>query len=117
MCGIIGYMGRHKAFPILIRVLKRLEYRIYNSVGVILFYDRLQQYVHNVKGKVIALVSQGGAVISKITDICIEFTETLECHSPLLTTLPLQLMAYHIATYKGMDVDQPRNLAKSVTVE
>lgn len=98
MCGIIGYMGRHKAFPILIRGLKRLEYRIYNSVGVILFYDRLQQSVHNVKGKVIALISQGDAVISKITDICIELAETIECHGPLLTTQPLQMKSCQIAT-------------------
>ena len=69
------------------------------------------------KGKVIALVTKGDTVISKIADTCIELPETIECLDPLITTVPLQLLAYHIAVCKGMDVDQPRNLAKSVTVE
>ena len=56
-------------------------------------------------------------VISKIADCSIELPETIECLDPLITTVPLQLLAYHIAVCKGMDVDQPRNLAKSVTVE
>ena len=50
-------------------------------------------------------------------DCSIELPETIECLDPLITTVPLQLLAYHIAVCKGMDVDQPRNLAKSVTVE
>ena len=69
------------------------------------------------KGRVIAVVTEGDTVISKIADYCIELPETLECLDPLVTTVPLQLLAYHVAVCKGMDVDQPRNLAKSVTVE
>lgn len=69
------------------------------------------------KGKVIAIVTKGDTIIRQIADCCIELPETLECLDPLLTTVPLQLLAYHIAVCKGMDVDQPRNLAKSVTVE
>lgn len=69
------------------------------------------------KGKVIAIVTKGDTIIRQIADCCIELPETLECLDSLLTTVPLQLLAYHIAVCKGMDVDQPRNLAKSVTVE
>lgn len=69
------------------------------------------------KGKVIAIVTKGDTIIRQIADCCIELSETLECLDSLLTTVPLQLLAYHIAVCKGMDVDQPRNLAKSVTVE
>jgi glucosamine--fructose-6-phosphate aminotransferase (isomerizing) len=69
------------------------------------------------KGKVIALVTRGDTVVSQLADTCIELPETPECLEPLLATLPLQLLAYHVAVCKGMDVDQPRNLAKSVTVE
>ncbi|MEG1402803.1 glutamine--fructose-6-phosphate transaminase (isomerizing) [Bacteroides sp.] len=69
------------------------------------------------KGKVIAIVTKGDTIIRQIADCCIELPETLECLDSLLTTIPLQLLAYHIAVCKGMDVDQPRNLAKSVTVE
>ena len=69
------------------------------------------------KGRVIAIVTKGDTVISKIADTCIELPETMECLAPLITTVPLHLLAYHIAVCKGMDVDQPRILAKSVTVE
>ena len=62
-------------------------------------------------------ITKGDTVISKIADCSIELPETIECLDPLITTVPLQLLAYHIAVCKGMDVDQPRNLAKSVTVE
>jgi len=55
--------------------------------------------------------------VESIADYCIELPETIECLDPLVTTVPLQLLAYHIAVSKGRDVDQPRNLAKSVTVE
>lgn len=69
------------------------------------------------KGKVIALVSKGDDTISKIADEVIEIPQTLECLEPLVASIPLQLLAYHIAVCKGKNVDQPRNLAKSVTVE
>lgn len=69
------------------------------------------------KGKVMALVSTGDDTISKIADEVIEMPQTLECLEPLIASVPLQLLAYHIAVCKGKNVDQPRNLAKSVTVE
>lgn len=69
------------------------------------------------KGKVIALVSKGDDTISKIADEVIEIPQTLECLEPLVASIPLQLLAYHIAVCKGKNVDQSRNLAKSVTVE
>ena len=69
------------------------------------------------KGKVIALVSKGDDTISKIADEVIEIPQTLKCLEPLVASIPLQLLAYHIAVCKGKNVDQPRNLAKSVTVE
>lgn len=69
------------------------------------------------KGRVIALITKGDETISRIADKVIELPETLECLEPLLATIPLQLLAYHIAVCKNKNVDQPRNLAKSVTVE
>ena len=69
------------------------------------------------KGRVIAVVTEGDELVRKIADYCIEVPATEECLTPLLTVIPLQLLAYHIAVVKGCDVDQPRNLAKSVTVE
>ena len=83
-------------------------------------YEKVLSNIQEIKarkGKVIAVVTRGDTVISKIADICIELPGTIECLDPLITTVPLQLLAYHIAVCKGMDVDQPRNLAKSVTVE
>ncbi|MCD8211142.1 MAG: glutamine--fructose-6-phosphate transaminase (isomerizing), partial [Prevotella sp.] len=83
-------------------------------------YEKVLNNIQEVKarkGKVIALVTEGDDTISKIADEVIELPDTLECLEPLLATIPLQLLAYHIAVCKGMDVDQPRNLAKSVTVE
>ncbi|MCD7930305.1 MAG: glutamine--fructose-6-phosphate transaminase (isomerizing) [Tannerellaceae bacterium] len=83
-------------------------------------YEKLLSNVQEIKarkGRVIAIVSEGDDTISKIADYCIELPKTVEPLDPLLTTIPLQLMAYHIAVCKGKDVDQPRNLAKSVTVE
>jgi len=69
------------------------------------------------KGKVIAWVTEGDKEISRLADDVIELPHVSECLEPLITTIPLQLLAYHIAVCKGKDVDQPRNLAKSVTVE
>lgn len=83
-------------------------------------YEKVLSNIQEIKarkGKVIALVSQGDDTISKIADEFIELPDTLECLEPLLATIPLQLLAYHVAVCKGKDVDQPRNLAKSVTVE
>lgn len=69
------------------------------------------------KARVIALVSQGDTQMNQVADDVIEIPETLGFLEPLLTIIPLQLISYHIAVCKGKDVDQPRNLAKSVTVE
>jgi glutamine---fructose-6-phosphate transaminase (isomerizing) len=83
-------------------------------------YEKVLSNIQEIKarhGKVIALVSEGDKTITKVADYCIELPETIECLDPLITTIPLQLLAYHIAVCKGKNVDQPRNLAKSVTVE
>ncbi len=83
-------------------------------------YEKVLSNIQEIKarkGRVIALVTKGDEIISRIADQVIELPETLECLEPLLATIPLQLLAYHIAVCKGKDVDQPRNLAKSVTVE
>lgn len=83
-------------------------------------YEKIISNIQEIKarqGRIIALVNPNDTVISKLADECIEIPETLECLEPLITTIPLQLLAYHIAVCKGKDVDQPRNLAKSVTVE
>lgn len=83
-------------------------------------YEKVLSNIQEIKarkGKVIALVTKGDDTISRIADEVIELPDTLECLEPLIATIPLQLLAYHIAVCKGKDVDQPRNLAKSVTVE
>ena len=75
------------------------------------------QEIKSRKGKIIAIVNKGDVSVREIADYVIEVPETLELLSPLLTTIPLQLLSYHIAVMRGCNVDQPRNLAKSVTVE
>ncbi len=83
-------------------------------------YEKVLSNIQEVKarkGKVIAIVSHGDRTISSIADEVIELPDTMECLEPLLATIPLQLLAYHVAVCKGLNVDQPRNLAKSVTVE
>ena len=83
-------------------------------------YEKVVSNIQEIKarkGRVIAVVTVGDKLVSKIADYVIEVPETEECLTPLLTVVPLQLLAYHIAVVKGCDVDQPRNLAKSVTVE
>ena len=69
------------------------------------------------KGKVIAIITEGDEMISKLADDVIEVPEADEIVAPMLSTIPLQLLAYHIGVAKDYDVDKPRNLAKSVTVE
>ncbi len=75
------------------------------------------QEIKSRKGKIIAVVTEGDVAVKEIADHVIEIPETLESLTPLLTTIPLQLLSYHIAVMRGCNVDQPRNLAKSVTVE
>ncbi len=69
------------------------------------------------KGRIISVVTEGDDVVRKLSSYTIEVPKTETCLTPLLSVIPLQLLAYHIAVVKGCDVDQPRNLAKSVTVE
>lgn len=75
------------------------------------------QEIKSRKGKVIGIVTEGDVTVKELADHVIEVPETLEPFTPLLTTIPLQLLSYHIAVKLGKNVDQPRNLAKSVTVE
>ncbi len=93
-------------------------------VFVIATRDRLyEKVISNIQevrargGRVIALVTKGDNQICKLADHVIELPDTFECFQPLVASIPLQLLAYHIAMSKGKDVDRPRNLAKSVTVE
>jgi glucosamine--fructose-6-phosphate aminotransferase (isomerizing) len=83
-------------------------------------YEKVVSNIQEIKarkGKIISIITQGDVVVKGLSDYTIEIPETLECLVPLLASVPLQLLAYHIAVVKGCDVDQPRNLAKSVTVE
>jgi glucosamine--fructose-6-phosphate aminotransferase (isomerizing) len=75
------------------------------------------QEIKSRKGKIIAIVTEGDEQVRDLADHVIEVPETLESLTPLLTTIPLQLLSYHIAVMRDCNVDQPRNLAKSVTVE
>ncbi len=83
-------------------------------------YEKVVSNIQEVKarkGQVIALVSEGNRDLDHMVDHVIEVPETIEPLSPLVNTVPLQLLSYHIAVMRGCNVDQPRNLAKSVTVE
>ena len=83
-------------------------------------YDKIVSNVQEIKarkGKVIAVVNTGDIQVASMADYVIEIPETSECFSPIVASVPLQLLAYYIAVYRGANVDQPRNLAKSVTVE
>lgn len=83
-------------------------------------YDKVVSNIQEIKsrsGKIIAVVTKGDVQVKALADHVIEIPETTEALTPLLTTIPLQLLSYHIAVMRGCNVDQPRNLAKSVTVE
>jgi glucosamine--fructose-6-phosphate aminotransferase (isomerizing) len=83
-------------------------------------YDKIVSNIQEVKarkGRVIAIVTEGDTLISKMADFIIEVPNTHEALIPLVSVVPLQLLSYHIAVKRGCNVDQPRNLAKSVTVE
>ncbi|NNL91084.1 MAG: SIS domain-containing protein, partial [Saprospiraceae bacterium] len=83
-------------------------------------YEKVVSNIQEVKarkGVVIAIVTEGDKIIKDLADYIIEIPEIEEPFTPLLSVVPLQLLAYHIALMRGCNVDQPRNLAKSVTVE
>ena len=83
-------------------------------------YDKIVSNVQEIKarkGKVIAVVNKGDTQVASVADYVIEIPETSECFSPIIASVPLQLLSYYVAVYRGNNVDQPRNLAKSVTVE
>ena len=83
-------------------------------------YDKVVSNIQEIKsrkGKIIGVITEGDTIVRELADHVIEVPETIEALSPLLTTIPLQLLSYHIAVMLNKNVDQPRNLAKSVTVE
>jgi len=83
-------------------------------------YDKVVSNIQEVKargGRLIAIVTEGDKTVKELADYCIEIPDCLDELSPLLTNIPLQLLSYHIALMRGCNVDMPRNLAKSVTVE
>lgn len=83
-------------------------------------YEKTISNIQEIKargGKVIVVVTEGDCIVAEMADYCIWIPKTAECLTPLLSSIPLQLFAYYIAVNKGHNVDQPRNLAKSVTVE
>ncbi|HND34128.1 MAG TPA: SIS domain-containing protein, partial [Myxococcota bacterium] len=83
-------------------------------------YEKVVSNIQEVKarkGKVIAIVTEGDTVVNALADHVIAIPETPDALVPLLSVIPLQLISYHIAVMLGRNVDQPRNLAKSVTVE
>jgi glucosamine--fructose-6-phosphate aminotransferase (isomerizing) len=83
-------------------------------------YEKIISNIQEIKarkGNVIAIVTEGDEIIRKMADHVLEVPETLPALSGLIAVIPLQLLSYHIAVLRGCNVDQPRNLAKSVTVE
>ena len=83
-------------------------------------YDRIMNNIEEVRtrgGSVIAVATEGDHAIEELADVVLRVPDTLEPLQPLLTAIPLQLIAFHAAVLRGCNVDKPRNLAKSVTVE
>ena len=122
------YLGRGYSYPVALAAeMKHGPIALIDSdmpVVVIAthnaMYEKVLSNIQEIKarqGRVIALVSKGDDTIARIADEVIELPDVLECLEPLVATIPLQLLAYHVAVCKGKNVDQPRNLAKSVTVE
>jgi glucosamine--fructose-6-phosphate aminotransferase (isomerizing) len=84
------------------------------------YYEKVLSNIQEVKarkGQIIAIVTEGDEKVKEIADHFIEIPDTEDCLTPILATIPLQLLSYYIAVMRGCNVDQPRNLAKSVTVE
>ena len=87
---------------------------------VLTVYEKVVSNIQEVKarnGVVIAIVSKGDTIVKEIADYVIEIPDVAEPLVPILSNVPLQILSYHIAVMRGCNVDQPRNLAKSVTVE
>ena len=83
-------------------------------------YDKVLSNLQEIKargGPVIAVVCEGDTEAARLADDIIEIPAVEECLQPIVTVIPFQLLAYHIAVARGCDIDKPRNLAKSVTVE
>ena len=83
-------------------------------------YEKIVSNIEEIKarkGQVLSIVTEGDTQVSDMSEFSVEVPDIIECLSPILSVVPLQLLAYHVAVAKGCDVDQPRNLAKSVTVE
>ena len=145
MCGVIGYVGRRAAKERLLRGLERLEYRGIPTEtyaagemkhGPIALLDdqtpvvcvatdshvahKLASNLQEVRARgpqVIAVATEGAEAIADVADDVLWVPRTSPLLQPALAVIPLQLLAYHIAQLRGLDVDQPRNLAKTVTVE
>jgi glucosamine--fructose-6-phosphate aminotransferase (isomerizing) len=83
-------------------------------------YDKIIGNIEEVRargGSVVAVITEGDTELSKKCDFCFAVPKTIEPLEPLLSIIPLQLLAYHVAVLRGCNIDKPRNLAKSVTVE
>jgi glucosamine--fructose-6-phosphate aminotransferase (isomerizing) len=83
-------------------------------------YEKIISNIQEIKsrnGRIFAILTENDDVVSKIADSYVEIPPTLSSLAPLLTVIPLQILSYYVAVYKGLNVDRPRNLAKSVTVE
>lgn len=125
MCGIVACTGVREAYPILPNGLKRLEYRGYDSAGIAIAteqqtYDKAVNNIREIiarRGTIISVVTEGDTTVKNKSRFCIEIPHTGELPTPIVACVPLQLLAYHAARARGYDVDKPRNLAKSVSVE
>jgi len=127
------YLGRGINFPVALEGALKLKEISYIHAegypaaemkhGPIAYSETYEKVVSNIqeikarKGKVIAIVTKGDVTVSSLADYVIEIPQTEELLSPLLSVIPLQLLSYFIAVMRDCEIDQPRNLAKSVTVE
>ena len=96
---------------LVVQQMEATHHRLYKKI-----ISNIQEVIAR-NGRIIAIVTQGDTDVKDLASFVIEIPETLETLVPLLSVIPLQLIAYHVAVVKGLNVDMPRNLAKSVTVE
>ena len=109
--------GKYKDIGSVVRPLTEEEQTILETFAAEIHEQFIMDVAKARKGKIIAIVTEGDTAVRKLADFVIEIPDTEELLVPLLATIPLQLLAYHIAVMRGCSIDQPRNLAKSVTVE